>query len=304
MKIACIQSQQRVGPANHKNWDLDRIREAAGTQIDEGFAMMQEAVERGAQFLVTIEAFNWSVHPDDERYDFMQESCEPLDGPLMERFRAFAGKHGVYVVGGLYTARDGKAYNSAILFGPDGHVVGVYDKTHLPAGEDKKITPGNEYPVFETELGKVAMLVCWDMQYPEVARIMALKGADLIALPTWGWELKYGPTRAYENQVTVAAAMGVPYEGRIWDGCDPSCVVDNMGNIIAEGRVDGPCVVVAEVDIRQEPAPQYGSGEITGMSSMRQIRLSQRRPETYGLLTELDPPLTKRYGTLMPKYRR
>jgi len=282
-------------PANPGSWDLRRIRAGAGRQLDECFGMMLRAVERGAELLVTIECVNQSILGDDKRYDFPAEGCEPMDGPLMLRFRTFCRRHRVYAVAGLLTTRGGRAYNSAVLFGPKGEIAGVFDKVHMPAGEEKSITPGHEFPVFKTKHGTVGMLVCWDMQYPESARILALKGVDLIALPTWGWELSYGPARAYENHVTVAAAMGVPFGAPIWDFCAPSCVVDNMGKIVAQGSMTRPGVVMADVDIRREAAPQYGAGATTGMSSMRQIRLSQRRPDLYGALLESEPPLARRY---------
>lgn len=256
---------------------------------------MERAVARGAEFLVTIECVNQSVRHFDRRFDFLAEGCEPADGPWIRRFRAFCRKRRVYAVAGLLTARRGCAYNSAILFGPDGSLVGCYDKVHLPAGEDQYVTPGRSFPVFKTRHGTVGMLVCWDMQYPESARILALKGADVIALPTWGWELRYGPARAYENQVTIAAAMGVPCGMPIWDGCNPSCIVNAMGEVVAQGRMDRPGEVMADVDIRREVPPQYGAGEITGMHSMRQIRLSQRRPDVYGELLNPRPALARRY---------
>lgn len=296
MKISVIQTEQAFtyDPRNAGDFDLEKCRRLAAAGMEEGLAMVEEAARDGADLIVTIEAFNASVSPSDERYDFAS-IAEPLDGPLMQRFCELAAKHGTYVVGGLFTSQKGKAYNSAVLFGPEGRIVGLYNKVHLPAGEFPYITPGDSYPVFETEHGIIGMLVCWDLQYPEAPRIMALSGADLIACPTWGWENIYGLCRAYENSVTIAAAMGVAHGGVIWDGCDPSCIVDNMGWVLAGGPRRGVAIVTADVDVRAEPEPQYGSGEITGMDSMRQIRLSQRRPDTYRLLTSPRPPLCKRY---------
>ena len=140
------------------------------------------------------------------------------------------------------------------------------------------------------------MLVCWDLQFPEAARELALGGADLIACPTWGWENIYGLSRAYENSVTIAAAMGMHPEGVI-SFCDPSCVVDNMGNIVALAPRDKACVVTADIDIKKEPAPQYGSAYFYPSHSMRKTRFSQRRPDTYRLvnLPNEETPLYKRY---------
>ena len=296
MRISCIQTEQALSydPQDPGDHDLTRCRELSGAALDRGFALMEQAADDGADLVVTIEVFNASVSPDDPRYPLSQ-IAEPLDGPLIRRFGELAAGRGIYVVAGIYTSREGRVYNSAVLFGPEGRILGVFDKVHLPAGEERVITPGNAYPVFETEYGNIGMLVCWDLQYPEAARELALGGADLIVCPTWGWEKRYGLCRAYENGVSVAAAMGVPRGQEIWEFCDPSCIVSNMGMVLAEGTRSGDQIVTAEVDIRAEPAPQYGSGGITGWDSMRRIRMSQRRPDTYRLTTQGSPPLMDRY---------
>ena len=80
-------------------------------------------------------------------------------------------------------------------------------------------------------------------------------GADLIACPTWGWENIYGLARAYENSVTIAAAMGIHAAG-LPDYCDPSCIVDNMGKIVAVSPYrDQNYLVIGDVDIKKGPAP-------------------------------------------------
>jgi hypothetical protein len=139
------------------------------------------------------------------------------------------------------------------------------------------------------------MMVCWDLQFPESVREMALGGADLICVPTLGWENIYGLARAYESSITIAAAMA--NWGEYTGYCDPSCVVDNMGRILAAGPRNGEAVVTADVDITKEPDPQFGSQKFYNSSSMRKTRFSQRRPETYKLinLPLEETPLYKRY---------
>ncbi len=258
------------------------------------FRRMDEVLSKGVDLLVTIEAFNVLVKPFDNRYDFADFACT-LDGELVGRFLSLSKKHGAYIVAGLHTLEYGKVYNSAVLCGPDGKIVGVYHKVHLPAGEEKYTEAGDKYEVFETPFGNIGMLVCWDLQYPEAARVLALMGADLIVCPTWGCELTYVPARAYENSVTLAVAMGIPANEPLWEINAPSCIVDNMGRVLAMARRDGEDAVFADIDIKKEPEPQYGSQWHTGHTSMRRTRLSQRRTDTYSLLTEGNPPLKKRY---------
>lgn len=295
MKISVIQTRPSYAydPNHPGDWDLARITSAAQPGFEDGFSMAEQAARDGSQLIVMIEAFNTTVMPNDMRYEYA-DVYESLDGAMVQRFSQIAKRYATHIVAGLYTSRDGKAYNSAVLLGPNGQIVGVYDKVHLPAGEDRGITPGSSYPIFRTEYGNIGMLICWDMQFPEAPRELGLAGADLIACPTWGWENRYGLCRAYENGLTVAAAMGLSRFG-LYEDESPSCIVNNMGRIVASAPPTEPAIVSAEIDIRQEPAPQYGADRWTGLHSMRQIRMLQRRPETYRLVTQGTPPLMERY---------
>ena len=292
MIIALVQSKSAVSydPANPGDMDIERCRALAGAEMDRGFGLVEQACSEGADLVVTIEAFNSTLSHAEQRYPYTSVA-EPLDGPVIGRFSSLAKTHSTHIVAGLYTTREGRCYNSAIMFGPDGDILEIFDKVHLPAGEERVITHGTRYPVVVTEHGAIGMLICWDLQYPEAAREITLGGADLIVCPTWGWEKRYGLCRAYENGVYIAAAMGVPLNGAIWDFCDPSCLVDNMGRVIAEGNRTHRGIVKGEVDIRKEPEPQYGSGQITGWDSMRRIRMSQRRPETYTRCNDARPAI-------------
>ena len=140
------------------------------------------------------------------------------------------------------------------------------------------------------------MLVCWDMQFPESARELALADVDLIACPTYGWENIYGLSRAYENSVYIAAGM-CTYRHGLWPENDPSCIVDNMGRILAACERDCEGIAIADVDIKKEPATQYGSEKYYPSHSMRKTRFSQRRTEAYRLINKpnAETPLYKRY---------
>ncbi len=139
------------------------------------------------------------------------------------------------------------------------------------------------------------MLICWDMQFPEAPREIALAGADIIACPTLGWEHVFGPCRAFENGIPIAVAMYIPCGRDLWEGCDPSCIVDGLGRYLAVGSRTGPGIVSADLAFPHEPPSQYGLEEATGMSSMRQVRMTGRRPETYRLGGVRQPPVLDRY---------
>ena len=296
MRISVLQQY----PAKGYNFrtespSLDELLNRQRVAVDECFRMIDEAAANGADIVITTETVNGCIALGDVRFSY-PEVYEGTDGPIVRRFSEAAKSHGIHIVAGLLLTIEGKTYNCAVLFDSEGEIVGLHRKVHLPAGEELCVSAGDSFDVYETRLGRIGMLVCWDLQYPEAARELALGGADLIACPTLGWEKTYGLARAYENSVTVAAAManwGVEYG----EFGDPACIVNNMGRIIAEGPRVGAAVVTADVDIREEPAPQYCSELFYPSHSMRKTRFVQRRPDTYRLINQPQEktPLYQRY---------
>jgi predicted amidohydrolase len=173
--------------------------------------------------------------------------AESIPGPSTEFFGALAKKHDLYIVIGL-TEEDGDLiHNVAVMVGPDGEFVGKYRKVCLPREEiEKGITPGAEYPVFKTRFGKVGMMVCWDVHFPEVARQLANRGAEVLALPIWGGNPLLAQARAVENQVFVVTSTYTAREDWMRSG-----VIDYRGDWIALAEEWGD-VVVAEVDLDEQ----------------------------------------------------
>lgn len=288
-RLKCVYDFRTTAP------QLEDLRMTADKTLDECFSYIDQAVAEGAELVVTIETINSCLALGDTRYPY-PEVYGGIDSPVVKRFSETAKKYGIHIVAGLLLTIDGKTYNCAVLFDSKGEIVGIHKKVHLPAGEELHVAHGDRFEVFKTDIGNIGMLVCWDMQYPESARELALAGADLICLPTLGWENIYGLSRAYENSITIAAAMCTPgddpnrYES-------PSCIVDNMGRIVAAASKTEDGVVTAEIDIHKEPEPQYGSTLFYPSHSMRKTRFSQRRSETYKLINKPieETPLYKRY---------
>ncbi len=297
MRVSLLQQKPTYGynPLREKP-PLEWLKQKSEETMETCFVMLNQAAPEGADLAVTIECVNSHLHWADTRYEF-RNGYEGLDGKLCGRFANEARRLGIFVAAGLYLSIEGKAYNCSVLFDPHGSICGIHRKVHLPAGEELQVTHGNRFEVFTTDIGNIGMLVCWDMQYPEAVRELALGGADLIACPTWGWENIYGLCRAYESSVYIAASMGIDSNDGLPSFCDPSCVVDNMGHIVAHADRNGTQLVTAEIDIAHEPKPQYGSENYIDSHSMRKTRLLQRRPATYRLidLPIEATPLYKRY---------
>lgn len=173
------------------------------------------------------------------------ECAEAIPGPSTDYFGELAKKHNLYVVAGLLERDRHLVYNVSVLLGPDGKIVGKYRKVCLPRGEvEGGIAPGHEYPVFETRFGKVGMMVCYDGFFPEVARELSNRGAEVIAFPVWGCNPRLAQARACENHVYVVSSTYTDVSSN-WM---LSAVYDHVGDTVAVAREWGT-VAVATVDL-------------------------------------------------------
>jgi len=145
------------------------------------------------------------------------ELAQRIPGPSVNLIAQRASEFGVYIAFGMVSKEkvESVLYNSAVLVGPDGELVGSYNKVHLRGEERMAFREGFRLPVFETEIGHIGLTLGWDLAYPEVARSLTLEGAELICVMA-NWEKAqieewrtYILARAYENALYVAAANRV-----------------------------------------------------------------------------------------------
>jgi N-carbamoylputrescine amidase len=219
--------------------------------------------------------------------------AEPIDGPTVEAWSAAAADGGGYVVGG-FCERDGDAlYNTAVVVDGDG-VVLHYRKLHLFASEKEAFEPGDlGLPVAQTRLGVLGVCVCYDLRFVETVRVLALRGAQVVCVPT-AWVVGFDQQRlgadgippqaqgallqANLNQVFIACASQVGRPGDV-DMLGGSVLADPFGK-----PVTGPLsteyeeVDVAEVDLAQAAAAQVRGGGV--------IPRRDRRTDVYGVTVD------------------
>lgn len=169
VRIACLQMEPHVG---EKERNLARCME-----------MIDEAAKADANLVVMPELCN-SGYVFNTRAEAQSLAEEIPEGPTCRAWVDAAALHGMHIVAGI-AERDGRAlYNSAVVIGPQG-VIGTYRKNHLWAAENLFFEPGNlGVPVFQTDIGRIAAAVCYDIWFPEVFRLAALQGADILCVPT------------------------------------------------------------------------------------------------------------------------
>ncbi|MBY0230088.1 MAG: acyltransferase [Gemmataceae bacterium] len=251
--------------------------DAPARNLERALAHVADAARGGANLVVLPELFlgpYFCQRPDDTSAFDLAES---VPGPTTQALSKAAARHRVTLVGGsVFERADGKFYNTASVFLPDGSVAGHYRKTHIPEDilyhEQRYFAPGDTgVRVFDTPAGKVAPLICYDQWYPEAARLATLAGAEVLAYPTaigvidshveenitGDWEGMWRAAQvghAAANNVYVAAVNRVGKEGAItfWGG---SFVSGPDAAVLAKGG-GGEQVVFADCDLSRVKALQ------------------------------------------------
>ncbi|NUR62071.1 MAG: carbon-nitrogen hydrolase family protein [Catenulispora sp.] len=245
---------------------------SVGENLNRAVELVERCVEAtGAELLVLPEAVTTGFTPGiaaDELWDLMS----PVPGPTTEPVQEAASRLGVHVVHCTYErgAERGVVHNSAVLIGPGGDILGVYRKTHLFPGEMQWVTAGDAVSVVETALGRIGLSVCFDGDFPELFRIQAVLGAEIICRPSALlrsadiWELTTR-ARAYDNHVYVIGANAT--------GTDPAGV-HYFGNSLI-------VTPIAEVVARAASHEGWAAARLDPAEAMRTLTPGSDRAQTF-----------------------
>lgn len=239
--------------------------------------MIDEAMDGDKRPDIVILPEDWASGFSDEMFHNIENFVEPVDGPSITVLKECAKEHRVWIVGGSIGTQfhDGRR-NTTFLINREGEVVGDYSKMHLYSDMDEDVAflHGTDTNVYDTELGKLGFMNCYDIRFCELARTYALKGADaLIVVSNFpNPRLSHWRTillaRAIENQMFVVACnrVGASPMGTY---CGHSMIIDPWGNVIAEGGDDEE-IITGSVDF----------GEIEKIRSTIHM-FRDRRPGSY-----------------------
>ena len=241
--------------------------------------LIHKATEKNAELICLPELFTTGFNKEN-----IVELAEPIPGETTEKMGELAMENNMFVAGSILEKDGGNIFNTAVLVAPEG-LVGKYRKVHPFLEEANHITGGSEYNVFNTKVGKIGLLVCYDAVFPEASRLLSLQGAQVILLPSnWmnpfleQWRLATS-ARALDNQVWLVATNRIgsdetyTYFGR-------SRVVSPYGNAVVECG-EGEEVVVVEADSGK-------SIEFKGIVNF----LRDRKPQTYQAIATKNPSPT------------
>ncbi|MGQ1889833.1 carbon-nitrogen hydrolase [Thermophagus sp. OGC60D27] len=258
------------------------IQQSNTSNIEDNIQRLEKSIRelagKGAQLIVLQELHNslyFCQTEDTETFDL----AETIPGPSTDRFGKLAAELGVVLVTSLFEKRaPGLYHNTAVVLESDGTVVGIYRKMHIPDDpayyEKFYFTPGDlDFNPIDTSVGRLGVLVCWDQWFPEAARLMALRGADLLIYPTAiGWESTDSPEEKARqkdawtiSQRGHAVANGLPVisVNRVGFEADPSgmtkgiqfwgnsFVAGPQGEIVTEAPTDSERNLIIDIDLER-----------------------------------------------------
>ncbi len=219
--------------------------------IEKADKLLQQASEQEAQLIVLPELFNTGYRVEEK--DVLL--AESIPGPTADWMVERARKYGVHLIGAILEkgTSNGIVYDSAIVAGPEG-IIGTYRKTHLWDRENTRFAKGEQFPVFDLGAFTLGVQICYEVGFPEGARILTFKGADVIVYPSafgkarlYAWDIATR-SRALENGAYVIAANRTGVEKGETEFGGHSRIVDPTGTVLAEATEEDQ-IIIADADL-------------------------------------------------------
>lgn len=267
VKIGLIQENSLIG-------DVEK-------NLSKAIKLIEDISRKGAQIACLPELF-LTGYDMDNKYLYSKEFFMQYDKLIIEELTRVSKTNNIYVILPVLVIKYGMKYNSAIFFDNKGRIIGSYDKTHLFENERRVFDRGGSLKVWDTEIGKIGIMICYDAGFPEVSRILKLKGAEIVFCPSaWRiqdkeiWDINI-LQRAIENRMFVVGVNSVTKTSKLHlFGC--SKVVSPEGKVVCEIGIDKEESVICEVDL--DMVYKYTSLD---------DYLKDRRPELYDIITEIN----------------
>lgn len=259
-------------PTNH------RTVKVASVQVQARYSTKQENLN---QIIKMIDETGKKEHPDimclaESLYDFetkpntVDARSETIPGPLTNTISRKAKEYKCYLVFSMVEKEGNQYHQTAVLIDRGGQIAGKYRKVHVPLDEAEfGYTPGTEYPVFQTDFGKIGMMICWDQWFPETARILTANGAEVIFVPTMGMAPIQAQARAADNGIYIVVSDYLRPEN--------TKIIDPEGTVIAHapGSAGQTGYAVSTIDLDKT---NYSMGDV------HSVYLKERRMDTYDRL--------------------
>ncbi len=272
-------------------WDRD-------ANIATAEKLVRSAHAKGAQLVLIQELFEAPYFCKDTDPEYMNLALPVDANAAVQRMRKLAAELRVVLPVSIFERANNAQYNSLVMIDADGEILGVYRKSHIPDGpgyrEKYYFSPGDTgFRVWQTRYAKVGGAICWDQWFPEAARILALKGAEIICYPTAIGSEPHDPTinsrdhwqrvmqgHAAANMVPVVASNRIGRE--VGKSCEltfygSSFITDATGAKIAEAGMNDEAVITATFDLEQNQRQRLNWG-----------LFRDRRPDLYGGILTLD----------------
>ena len=238
--------------------------------LDKAERLVREAAAKGAQIILQQELFEHPYFCQHHNFDYLELSTPLDENPAVNRFQQVAAELKVVIPVCFYERAGNKAFNSVAMIDADGSILGIYRKTHIPDGvpyaEKFYFTPGDTgFLVWNTAYAKIGLGICWDQWFPETARCLALKGAEMLLFPT-----------------AIGNELYIPFDSKDhWQRCMQGHAAANVMPVIASNRIG-----TERDEVNDTEMTFYGSSFITDETGGK-IAEANRTDETV-LVAELD----------------